>query len=93
MSIFIVLVEYSAAEASAAAACSREAAHKVEKAVEQSTKWGHVLDTHMKVNIEKDKAILSKLEDIRKEVSSQRDEQQIILKKLLQLIEDNHATP
>ena len=67
MAIFMVLVEYSGAQANAAATQGSKAVASAEDTLDRAEEVASSLKTHILVEAEKDKAVVNKLEDIRRE--------------------------
>ena len=85
MALFLTLVGYSAAQASNAATRSTQAVVDVQQAVDEAKEVATSLNTHEKVASLEKRSIIDKLEDIRKELYEHRQEQKLIMQKLIKL--------
>ena len=91
MGLFLTLVGYSAMSASSAAASSVDSNVKMEAALEKSEEVAHTLTTHIAVKKVEERNIYEKLEDIRKELHEARQENKIIITKLLEMEARHHT--
>ncbi len=85
MTIFLTLVRYSASEVRAAATSSRDSIREIEKTIKNTESVANQLNVHLRVSEVEKETLIDKLEDIRKEISNLRQDQKILLNKILNL--------